>query len=142
MLRFIISALLLLPFVLFKPRLRCEILPTLPIAMIISLFFQYFLSVFFKSLNTTIVLNTGALYTLIPFITALLCIFVFREKMSFKQVIVYLLGVAGTFWVVFNGDMDLLLSFSLNKGDLIFIVGTLSMSCYAISMKQIGNIAL
>lgn len=62
--------------------------------------------------------------------------------MSFKQVIVYLLGVAGTFWVVFNGDMDLLLSFSLNKGDLIFIVGTLSMSCYAISMKQIGNIAL
>ncbi len=135
LLRFIAAALILLPFICFNSRWRGKVLTTLPRAMVISLFFSIFFICFFESLNTTTALNTGTLYTLVPLITALLCLFVFRESITIKQVIVYILGAAGTFWVIFDARFDLLLSFSLNKGDLIFIIGVFSMCCYSIAMK-------
>ncbi len=135
LLRFMGAALILLPIIFSNPRWRRSILPTLPRAMIISLFFSIFFICFFESLNITTALNTGTLYTLVPFITALLCMIAFRERITVKHVVVYLLGVAGTSWVIFSGQLDLLLSFSLNKGDLIFMAGVFFMCCYSISMK-------
>ncbi|NOX43797.1 MAG: DMT family transporter [Gammaproteobacteria bacterium] len=135
LLRFIGAGLILSPIIFSNPRWRREVLTTLPRAMIISLFFSVFFICFFESLNTTTALNTGALYTLVPLITALLCMLIFGEGMAIKQIAVYLLGAAGTSWVIFNGQFNLLLSFSLNKGDLIFMVGTFSMCCYSITMK-------
>jgi len=135
LLRFIAASLILFPIILFIPRWRKAVLPTLPRAMIISLFFSIFFICFFESLNTTTVLNTGTLYTLTPLLTALLSMFIFNEGITIKQIIVYLIGAAGTCWVIFDAQIDLLLSFSLNKGDLIFITGTFFMCCYSISMK-------
>lgn len=135
LLRFISAALILLPIILYNPRWRRGVLSTLPRAMIISLFYSAFFICFFESLNTTTSLNTGTLFTLVPLITVLLCMPIFSEGITIKQIVVYLLGAAGTAWVIFNGQFDLLLSFSLNKGDLIFMVGTFSMCCYSIAMK-------
>lgn len=139
LLRFMAAALILLPIILYNPRWRRDVLSTLPRAMIISLFYAVFFICFFESLNTTTALNTGTLtgtlFTLVPLTTALLCMLIFSEGITITQIAVYLLGVAGTSWVVFNGRLDLLLSISLNKGDLIFMVGTFSMCCYSIAMK-------
>ncbi len=135
LLRFIGAALILLPFICFNPRWRGKVVATLPRAIVISLFFSIFFICFFESLSTTTALNTGTLYTLVPLITALLCLFIFREGITFKQIIVYFLGAVGTSWVVFNAQLDLFLSFTLNKGDLIFIIGIFSMCCYSVSMK-------
>jgi drug/metabolite transporter (DMT)-like permease len=103
--------------------------------MVISFFYSAFFIGFFESLNTTTALNTGTLFTLVPFITALLSTVAFRENISSKQIFVYFLGVIGTSWVVFGGQLDLLFSFSLNKGDLIFMVAAIFMSFYAVAMK-------
>lgn len=135
LLRFVGAALILFPIVFSNPRWRKSVLLTLPRAMIISLFFSVFFICFFEALNTTTALNTGTLYTLVPLITALLSMLAFREGITIKQISVYFVGVSGTAWVIFNGQLDLLLSFSLNKGDLIFMAGIFSMCCYSISMK-------
>ena len=135
LLRFIGASLILLPIVLSKHEWRTKIISTLPRAMAISLFYSAFFIGFFESLNTTTSLNTGTLFTLVPFITALLSIVIFRENITQKQIFVYLLGAAGTTWVIFGGQLELLLSFSLNKGDLIFIVAILFMCLYSIAMK-------
>lgn len=137
LLRFIGAALILLPFILYKPQWRKKVLSTLPRATVISLFYSIFFICFFESLNTTTALNTGTLYTLVPLITALLCIPIFKEGITARQVVVYLLGAMGTSWVVFGGQLNLLLSFSLNTGDLIFIAGTFSMCCYSVAMKRL-----
>ena len=52
-----------------------------------------------------------------------------------KRLAIYLIGVAGTCWVIFDGRLSLFLSFALNKGDLIFLAGLFAMCCYSISMK-------
>ncbi|MBL4889482.1 MAG: DMT family transporter, partial [Candidatus Lindowbacteria bacterium] len=137
LLRFAGASLVLLPIVLFKEKWRAQILGTLPRAMVISLFYSGFFVALFESLNTTTSLNTGALFTLVPFFTALLSTVVFKESLSRRQVLAYLCGAAGSCWVVFGGNLDLLLSFALNRGDLIFLLGIVSMCFYSIAMKYL-----
>ena len=135
LLRFVGASLILFPIVLSKKRWREKIVPTLPRALIISLFYSIFFICFFEALTLTTTLNTGTLYTLVPFVTALLCFILLKQKISFKQASIYILGAVGTAWVVFNGDLNQLLMFSLNTGDLIFLAGSFSMCCYSLSMK-------
>lgn len=107
----------------------------MPRSLIISMFYSGYFICLFESLNFTSALNTGTLFTLVPFLTALFSVFVLKSSISFKQLVVYLLAAAGTVWVIFNGDIDALLSFSLNKGDLLFMVGVFGMCGYSIAMK-------
>ena len=137
LLRFLSAAVILLPVVLWKRRWRRKIVPTLPRALIMSLFYAVFFIGMFEALNTTSALNTGAIYTLVPLVTALLSIFIFREKVSKRQMSIYLLGALGATWVIFNGDIDLLLSATLSHGDMIFSFAAFSMCCYAIAMKRL-----
>ena len=137
LLRFIGASLILLPIVLYKTKWRVKVLSTLPRAMIISLFYSIFFLTLFESLKTTTSLNTGALFTLVPLITALLSILAFKESISKRQVVVYIIGAIGSCWVIFGGSLELLLSFSINKGDLIFLVGVFFMACYSIAMKYL-----
>lgn len=135
LLRFMGAALILLPIVLFKSRWRVKIISTLPRAMAISLFYSIFFIGLFEALNTTTPLKTGTLFTLVPFITALLSIIFFREKITQTNFVIYLLGTIGTAWVIFDGQLELVSSFALNKGDLLFLVAILFLGFYSVAMK-------
>lgn len=135
LLRFVGASLILSPIVFFKKKWRQKILSTLPRAMIISLFYSAFFIGFFESLNTTTSLNTATLFTLVPLITALMSVLFLKNRITNKQIAVYFLGVIGTVWVIFDGQLEQLLLFSLNKGDIIFLLAALSMCSYSISMK-------
>jgi drug/metabolite transporter (DMT)-like permease len=104
-------------------------------AMIISFFYASFFIGMFKALEFTSALNTGAIYTLIPLLTGILSIFVFKQYISSKQYMVYAFGILGTCIVVFQGSLELFLSLSLNKGDLLFLFSIVLMTLYSISSK-------
>lgn len=135
LLRFIIASVVLAPFVLIKKEFRVKIIPTFKRAMIISFFYSFFFIGLFTSLEYTTALNTGTLFTLVPLLTALLSIAVFKQKIPYKQYIVYFLGILGTCIVVFKGSLQLFLNFSLNYGDIIFLFAIISMALYSISAK-------
>ena len=106
-----------------------------PRSLIMSLFFAFFFICMFTALETTTALNTGTLYTLVPFITAIVSIFLFKEKLSIQMLGIYLIGALGTCWVVVQGDLDTLLRLNLNRGDVWFLLGCMSMVCFSVSMK-------
>ena len=137
LLRFIIASLVLAPFVLLNPKKRSHILRTIPRALIISFFYALYFIAFFKALEYTTALNTGTLYTLVPLITGILCIFFFKERISKAQLGIYFFGIVGTLIVVFKGDIHLLLHFTLGKGDLIYLGAIISMAIYSITMKYL-----
>jgi drug/metabolite transporter (DMT)-like permease len=112
--------LLFAPIIFLNKKFKNKIVSTMPRAMIMSLFYSLYFIGLFKALETTTALNTGTLFTLVPLITAILCIFFFKEKMSLYQLIIYFIGIIGTLMVVFKADINLLLNFSLNHGDIIF----------------------
>lgn len=103
--------------------------------MMISLFYSLYFIAFFKALEITTALNTGTLYTLVPLVTAILCIFFFKERISPFQLLIYLCGIMGTVTIVFKGELSLLLHFSINRGDFIFLSAVLFMAIYSILTK-------
>jgi len=135
LLRFLLAALVLLPFILIKKHRIKTAKNVLPKSLVMSLFFAIFFICMFKSLETTTALNTGTLYTLVPFITAIASIFLFKERMSFQILGIYLIGAVGTCWVVVQGDLQTLMNLNLNKGDFVFLLGCVSMVCFSVSMK-------
>lgn len=135
LLRFVIASLVLAPLVFLKKEFREKIVSTFKRAMIISFFYSVFFIGLFTSLEYTTALNTGTIFTLVPLLTALISIFVFKQKIPFKQYLVYSLGIVGTCIVVFKGNMELFLSLSLNKGDILFLFSISSMALYSICAK-------
>ncbi len=135
LLRFFLAFVFLIPIILIKENYRKKVFSTIPKAMVISLFYSLYFIAFFKALETTTALNAGTLYTLVPLITAIVCVFIFKDKISFYQIFLYFIGIIGTCLVVFKGNLDLFLSFSLNSGDIIFLFATISMALYSITLK-------
>jgi len=120
LMRFILASLILSPFILFIKKYRIKIFSTFNRTMLMSFFYSGYFIGMFKALETTTALNTGAIYTLIPLLTGVFSIFIFKQNLSSNQYMVYILGIIGTCIVVFKGNLDLFLAFSLNKGDIIF----------------------
>ena len=133
--RFVLALVILSPLIIFQKQRVLNVLKVMPRAMMVSLFYSVYFIGMFKALETTTVLNTGTIYTLVPLMTAILCRFFFKDKISFNQLIVYCLGILSTCIVVFQADINLFLTFSLNKGDIIFIIASLSMALYPIFLK-------
>lgn len=135
LLRFVIASLVLVPIIFFNQNYRKKLIPTFNRAMIISFFYSLFFIGLFKALEYTTALNTGTIFTLVPFITAVFSIFVFNQKISLISYLVYFIGIIGTSMVVFRGNLELFLSLSLNNGDIIFLLAIFSMALYSICMK-------
>jgi drug/metabolite transporter (DMT)-like permease len=133
--RFFVASLFLAPIIFLNKKYRDKVLSTIPRAMIISLFYSLYFIGLFKALETTTALNTGTLFTLVPLLTGILCIFFLKEKMSLKQLFIYLVGIVGTCIVVFKADINLFLNFSLNQGDIIFLFAIIAMALYSITLK-------
>ena len=133
--RFVLALIFLSPLVIFNKNRIKAVPKLLPKDMVISLFYSLYFIGMFKALEYTTVLNTGSIYTLVPLMTAILCIFFFKEKIPLAQLIVYIIGIISTLIVVFKANLELLLKFSLNQGDIIFLIASLSMALYSIFLK-------
>lgn len=135
LLRFVFASLCLAPFILANRQYRLNALKSFKRAMVISLFYALYFIGLFKALEYTTALNTGTLFTLAPLLTALLAVFVFRQKITPFQLLIYLIGIVGTCIVVFRGSWALFAGFSLNEGDMIFSFSLVAMALYSVSAK-------
>lgn len=135
--RFTLASLVLLPVILYVKEYRIKVLSTLPRALVISFFYSMYFVCLFEALSLTTVLNTGALFTVVPFFTAFISYVLLKVKIGMRKTLVYFIGALGTLWVIFQGKLSLLIAFSLNQGDVIFLIGALSMCFNAVLMKKL-----
>lgn len=127
--RFIVAAFLLGPYVHFRFGLqfswslagRCTL---------ISLCLVTFFWCMFLALRFTTALNTSVIFTLVPSISGLYAVFLVRERLRRKQLLALIFGMVGAIWVIFRGDLSLLLAMAWNRGDVIFFCGCLAMGLY------------
>jgi len=133
--RFVFASVVLSPVILMRKKYRSKIRQSFKKAMIISFFYSLYFIGLFKALEFTSSLNTATLFTLTPFITAVFSIVIFQQKLTIFQVFVYIVGIVGTCMVVFKGDLEQFLNFTLSYGDIIFLIAIIFMSLYSISVK-------
>lgn len=134
--RFVFASIVLAPIIFIKQKYRTKVRETFKRALVISLFYSLYFIGLFKALEYTTALNTGTLFTLVPLLTAVLAIFVFKQTITLFQFFIYLVGIIGTCMVVFKGDLQLFLNLSLNYGDVIFLFAIVAMALYSISAKH------
>ncbi len=136
LLRFLLAAALFAPYVFIKHGLthfpsRQGIFHYTVLSAPLVIFFWCM----FEALRYTTAINTGALFTLVPAITAVFAFFINREITGKLRTLGLLLGTAAALMIVFREE-GALANFETNQGDLIFFIGCLFMGLYNALVKK------
>lgn len=94
-----------------------------------SIFAFYFVALF-EALKTTSAISTGAMFTLTPFLTAGFAYVLIRQHASYYILFSLSVAAVGAILVIFNGDMNALLSFDIGYGEKIFFLGVVAHAIY------------
>jgi drug/metabolite transporter (DMT)-like permease len=139
LLRFGLASALFAPYILLKHGCTLPSVKALLGYGLLSIPLVAFFYCMFESLRYTTALNTGALYTTVPAITAVFAYFINKSVITLQRSAGLLLGTIGSLLIVFRGDVNALLTFNVNQGDLIFLLGCLFMGSYNPLIKRLYN---
>jgi len=94
-----------------------------------SIFAIYFVALF-EALKTTDAVSIGAMFTLVPFLTAGFAYLLLRQKTSQYVASSLLIAAVGAIWVTFHGDINAMMAFELGRGEKLFFIGLIAHALY------------
>jgi len=117
-----------------------KVLPSSPIRFIIlgALMSVYFVTMF-EALKITSPVSTGAVFTLMPLISAGFGIVFLAQRVSPRMLFSLLIAAAGAVWVIFRGDVEALLAFNIGPGEALFFVGVVAHGAYAPLVRKFNK---
>jgi len=95
---------------------------------ILGILMSIFFVLMFTALKITSPLSTGAVFTLVPLMSAVFGWLFLGQVSKFTVVISLLIAAAGSIWMIFRGDINAIISFDVGRGELIFVIGC---ACHA-----------
>jgi drug/metabolite transporter (DMT)-like permease len=84
----------------------------------------------FMALEFTSPIATGAVFTLMPLLSAGFALPVLGQKTRPGVLAGLIIAAAGAVWVIFRGNIDAILSFDIGTGEMIFFVGVICHALY------------
>ena len=135
-LRFVLATAIFGPLVAWRHGLTWPGWRTLGGYAAISTSLTVFFWCLFYGLRTTSALNTGAISTLIPGLTAIGGAILVGERLGWHRLAALGIGLVGALWVVFRGDWERFVRLDLNSGDLIVFAGCVVMGFYSPLVKR------
>ncbi len=136
-LRFVLAVLLFAPYVFIKHGWKLPTWQDFGRYATLSVPLVIFFWCMFESLRYTSALNTGALYTIVPGITGLYAFLINQERIGRRRTLGLALGILGALWINFRGDLESMIQFEFNRGDLIFLAGCFGMALYNPLVKRL-----
>ncbi|MGJ8528421.1 DMT family transporter [Maritalea sp.] len=117
-----------------------KFLPASPHRFLIlgSLMGVYFVTMF-EALKIASPVSTGAVFTLMPLISAGFGVVFLAQHVSFRMLVSLLIAAAGAVWVIFRGDLEALLSFNIGTGEAIFFIGVVCHGAYAPLVRKLNR---
>ncbi|AWF81570.1 EamA/RhaT family transporter [Microbulbifer sp. A4B17] len=137
MVRFLIATGLFAPFIFLKHGLHLPQPKKLLGYALLSIPLVIFFWCMFEALKYTTAVNTGALFTTVPAMTAIFALIINGERSNTRKIIGLVLGTLGAAWIVFKGSITTAITLDLNKGDWIFTLGAISLSLYNPLIKRV-----
>ena len=130
LLRFTLAAVMFAPLVAWKYGIPRPSLKDLGRYGLLSACMVGFFWGMFEALRFTSPLNTATIFTLTPLIAAGVSAVLLKERLKPRSFVALGIGLIGAVWVIFRGDVSSLIALDLNRGDAIFLAGTVSMGFY------------
>lgn len=137
--RFLVATIVLYIFMKYKEKtvykLTKKDIPVFLITGIIGMFGYH--ALFFSALKYTTAINSSILGASNPIITTILCIVFLKDKISPKRIFGILLSFTGVVLTITNANLNTILNFSFNKGDLLMLIAVVMWATYAVYSKSV-----
>lgn len=98
----------------------------------------YFVTMF-EALQIASPVSTGAVFTLMPLISAGFGVVFLAQRVSPRMMISLTIAAIGAIWVIFRGDLEALLSFNIGTGEAIFFIGVVAHGAYAPLVRRLNH---
>jgi len=95
----------------------------------------YFVTMFI-ALQDTSALDTSALYTTVPLMSAVLAVVIFRRRTPLAVIVALLGGMLGAGLIIFRGDLSAAASIALTTSNKIYLLGCFAMALNPIVVKK------
>lgn len=95
----------------------------------------YFVTMFI-ALQDTSALDTSALYTTVPLMSAVLAAVIFRRRAPLTVIVALLGGMIGAGLIIFRGDLSAAGSIALTSSNKIYLLGCLAMALNPIVVRK------
>ena len=92
----------------------------------------------FAALEFTSPVQTGAVFTLMPLISAGFALLFIGQKTRPDVLAALVIAALGAIWVIFRADLQAILSFDVGRGELIYFVGVVCHGAYVPLIRRFG----
>jgi len=103
-----------------------------------ALMAAYFI-LMFVALQIAQPISTGAVFMLVPLMSAGFGWLFLRQTTPHIVLISLLIAATGAIWVIFQGDLDAIVRFQIGKGEAIFFVGCAAHAAYAPLVRKFNK---
>ncbi|MFB2550090.1 DMT family transporter [Ensifer soli] len=93
----------------------------------------------FHALGFTSPVSTGAVFTLMPLISAGFALPVLGQKTRPDVLAGLVIAAFGALWVIFRGSLDALFAFGVGRGELIYLVGVIAHALYVPLIRRFAR---
>lgn len=106
---------------------------------VLGILMAVFFVTMFVALQFTDPVSTGAVFTLMPLMSAFFGYIFLRQVPTGLVVASLLIAGAGALWVIFRGDIHALATFDVGRGEMIFAVGVAGHAAYASLVRKFNR---
>ena len=95
-----------------------------------------FNTLIYTGLQWTIAINAFLLQSLMPVLIVLFSFLLFRDRVTWLQTAGIAISIAGASIIIVQGDVDILRSLSVNRGDLVIFVAVTLYAGYSVLLRK------
>lgn len=107
--------------------------------VVLGLLMAVYMFTMFKALEFTSPVATGAVFTLMPLISAGFAWFLMRQHTKLAVLSSLIVAAIGSVWVIFRGDINAILGFDVGRGEAIYFIGVVCHAAYAPLIRLFGR---
>ena len=107
--------------------------------MILGALMAAFFVLMFTALQISGPVSTGAMFALIPLMSAGFGWLFLRQTTNGFVLLTLLVAATGSTWVIFRGDLDAILSLKLGRGESLFFFGCAAHAAYAPLVRKFNR---
>ena len=136
--RFLLGAFILGSYLILRKKLSSDLFFKPWRYLILGGIYSVYFVFMFIALRYTSTISTAAIFALMPFATLILDSLIFNKKSQSLIWLALCISSMGALYIIFDGSLSDALNFRLDFGELVFLIGTIVYSSYALVQPRLN----